>query len=240
MKKPAFAILCAFFALSSASLFANSSLTGPYGYFTIPITATPARGTLHINAGYIFEPGNFYFSANTSFLKNWEVSTGKEILTDEGEDIGATPWVIGSKYMFYEKGGFRAAAGIQVELLGDAAGANDTPVSIYGVISDNAGKIGYVNLGLGYTFGVDAGYNINFFVGFRDPIIDDKLFLIGEFTNFSIRQGLGRPWNENRGVFNAGLDLELTEFLKFKLVAYDLLDDFLILGLGGEVKLKIF
>jgi hypothetical protein len=240
MRKLALAVFLAVLALSTGSLFANTSLTGPYGYLTIPITATPARGTLHINTGYIFEPGNFYISANTSFLNNWEVSFGKEILTGEGEDIGATPWVIGSKYMFYEKGEFRSAAGIQVELLGDAAGVNGTPVSIYGVISDSAGKLGYVNLGLGYTFGIDAGYNINFFVGVREPVIGDKLFLIGEFTNFSVRQGLGLPWNVNRGVFNAGLVLELTDFMKFKLAAFDLLDNLLTIGLGGEIKLKIF
>jgi hypothetical protein len=240
MKRSVYAILCTLFVFSAASLFANTSLTGAYGYFTIPITATPGRGTLNINSGYIFSPGNFIISANTSFVKNWEISAGKEILTGEGEDMGATPWIVGSKYMFYEKGGFRAAAGLQVELLGDAAGANGTPVSVYGVISDGAGKLGYINLGLGYTFGIGAGYNINFFVGVREPVIGDKLFFIGEFTNFSVRQGLGLPWNVNRGVFNSGLVLELTDFLKFKVVVYDLLDESLTLGLGGEAKLKLF
>jgi hypothetical protein len=240
MKKSALAILFVVFTLSSVSLFANTSLTGSYGYFTIPITATPDKGTLHINTGYIFEPGNFYLSANIAFLKNWELSMGKEILTEEGQDIGATPFIMGSKYMFYEKGGFRAAGGIQIEFPGEAAGVDGTPISLYGVISDNAGKLGYVNLGLGYTFGIDAGYNINFFTGIRTPIISDKLFLIGEFTNFSIRQGQGIPWDVNRGVFNAGLVLEPVDFLKFKFVMYDLLDDFLTVGLGGEVKLKLF
>lgn len=240
MKKRLLGILFAVFTLSSVSLFANTSLTGSYGYFTIPITATPDKGTLHLNTGYIFDPGNFYLGANIAVLKNWEISAGKEILTDEGQDIGATPFIMGSKFMFYEKSGFRAAGGLQIELPGEAADVDGTPISLYGVISDNAGKLGYVNLGLGYTFGIDAGYNINFFTGIRTPIIRDKLFFIGEFTNFSIRQGQGTPWSVDRGVFNAGLVLEPIDFLKLKFVMYDLLDDFLTVGLGGEFKLKLF
>jgi hypothetical protein len=240
MKKYAYAVVCTLFALSAASLSANTSITGAHGYFTIPITSTPEKGELDINTGYIFDPGNFYLSGSVSFVKNWEISSGKEILTDEGQETGATPWIIGTKYMFYEKGGFRAATGLQVEIAGDAAGVDGTPVSLYGVISDNVGKLGYINLGLGYTLGIDAGYNINFFAGMRSPIWKDKLFFIGEFTNYSVRQGQGLPWNVNRGVFNAGLVLEPTDFLKFKFATYDLLDKFLTVGLGAEVKLKLF
>ncbi len=64
--------------------------------------------------------------------------------------------------------------------------------------------------------------------------------MIGEFTNFSVRHGLGLPWDESRGVFNTGLMLELIEFLKFKLVVYDVLDNFITVGLGAEVKFKVF
>jgi len=231
--------ICAIATLA-APLSANTSITGAYGYFTIPITSTPDKGTIHINTGYIFDPGDFYISLNTAFIKNWEISAGKEILTGQGEEIGSTPFIIGTKYMFYERGDFRAAAGLQVELLGNDAGASGTPVSLYGVISESAGKLGYMNIGLGYTFGIDAGYHINFFLGLRKELIGEKLFAVGEFTNFSVRQGLGLPWDEGRGIFNAGLILELTDFLKFKLMTYDLLDDFLTVGLGGELSLKVF
>jgi hypothetical protein len=228
------------FLCSVAPLWANTAITGTYGYFTIPITSTPSKGWIHVNAGYIFDPGNFYVSLNTAIIKNWEISAGKEILTGEGEELGATPLILGSKYLFYQKGDFRAAAGIQVELLGDAAQVDGTPISLYGVISESAGKIGYVNIGLGYTLGIDAGYSINFFAGLRKAVIGDKLFVIGEFTNYSVRQGLGLPWDESRGIFNSGLVLELTDFLKFKFVGYDLLDDFLTVGLGGELRFKVF
>jgi hypothetical protein len=240
MKKMIFIGLTILILLSGSQLFANTSLTGAYGYFTIPITSTPSRGEIRINSGYIFGPGNFYVSLNTSLIKNWELSAGKEILVGDNAGIGATPFVVGSKYMFYGKGGFRAAGGIQVEILGDEAGVNGIPIIVYAVLSENAGKLGYFNFGLGYTFGVEAGYNINFFAGMRRAIIQDKLYVIGEFTNFSVRHGLGLPWDENRGVFNTGLMLELIEFLKFKLVVYDVLDNFITVGLGAEVKFKVF
>jgi len=240
MRKIIFVILCIFFLFSFVPLFGNTSITGLYGYFTMPITSTPSRGTIHINSGYIFDPGNIYISLNTSVLKNWELSAGKEILTGEDGEIGATPFIFGTKYLFYQKGGFRAAAGLQVELLGDAANVDGTPVSLYGVISESAGKIGYVNIGLGYTLGIDVGYAINFFVGLQKAVIGEKLFVIGEFTNYSVRQGLGLPWSEERGIFNGGVVLELTDFLKFKFIAYDLLDHFLTVGLGGELKIKAF
>lgn len=240
MKKGIIILLSFLFMLPAVQLLADTTITGSYGYFTMPITSTPKKGEIHINSGYIFDPGNFYVSLNTSFIKNWEISAGKEILTGSTADIGATPFIIGTKYMFYSKGGFRAAGGLQVEILGDESGVDGVPVTIYGVISESAGKLGYMNFGLGYTLGVDAGYNINFFAGLRRSIIGDKLFVVGEFTNFSIRQGLDPPWDEGRGIFNAGLVLELIEFLKFKFVAYDVLDEFLTLGLGAEVKFKVF
>ncbi len=240
MKKLIFIGFTALTLLSCSQLFANTSLTGAYGYFTIPITSTPSRGEIHINSGYIFNPGNFYVSLNTSLIKNWEISAGKEILVGSNAGIGATPFVVGSKYMFYSKGGFRAAGGIQVEILGDESGVIGVPVTLYAVLSESAGKLGYVNFGLGYTLGVDAGYNINFFAGLRRAIVQDKLYVIGEFTNFSVRHGLGLPWDESRGVFNTGLMLELIEFLKFKLVVYDVLDNFITVGLGAEVKFKVF
>jgi hypothetical protein len=240
MRKITLTILCICFLISFVPLFGDTSITGSYGYFTMPITSTPSRGTIHINSGYIFDPGNFYISLNTSILKNWELSAGKEILTREGGEIDATPFVIGTKYLFYQKGDFRAAAGLQVDLLLDQQIVDGTPVSLYGVISESAGKIGYVNIGLGYTLGIDAGYAINFFVGLRKAVIGDKLFVIGEFTNYSVRQGLGLPWNEGRGIFNGGVVLELTDFLKFKFTAYDLLDHFLTVGLGAELRLKAF
>ena len=240
MKKIILIIFCIFFLFTFGALFGNTSITGSYGYFTMPITSTPSRGTIHINSGYIFDPGNLYISLNTSILKNWELSAGKEILTGEGGEIDATPFIFGTKYLFYQKGDFRAAAGLQAELLLDQQIVDGTPVSLYGVISESAGKIGYVNIGLGYTLGIDAGYAINFFVGLRKAVIGDKLFIIGEFTNYSIRQGLDLPWSEGRGIFNGGAVLELTDFLKFKLTAYDLLDHFLTVGLGAELRLKAF
>ena len=240
MKKLIFIVLTLIILISGSQLFANTSLSGAYGYFTMPITSTPARGEIRINSGYIFTPGNFYVSLNTSLIKNWELSAGKEILVGGNNGIGATPFVVGSKYMFYSKGGFRAAGGLQVEILGDEAGVDGVPIMVYAVLSENAGKLGYFNFGLGYTFGVEAGYNINFFAGMRRAIIQDKLFVIGEFTNFSTRHGLGLPWDENRGVFNTGLMLELIEFIKFKMVVYDVLDDFITVGLGAEVKFKVF
>jgi len=228
--------------LPAASLFANTTITGSYGYFTMPITSTPAKGNVNINAGYIFDPGNIYVSLNTAVLPNWELSAGKEILTQEGQDIGVTPFIFGSKYVFYGAGrsGFRAAAGIQAEFMSDAAGVNGTPISIYAAISENAGKLGYINTGLGYTFGLDAGYLLNFFFGIRKPVYRDKLFVIGEFTNYSVRKGLGLAWDEQRGVFNTGLMYELNKYFKFKVVGYDLLDHFLTVGIGAEAGFKVF
>jgi len=161
-------------------------------------------------------------------------------LTTEGTNIGSTPLIIGTKFMFYKKGGFRASAGALVELAGESAGIDGTPFNIYGVISENAGKIGYINTGLGYTLGINAGYRLNFFFGLNKALIGDKLYAVGEFTNYSIRHGMGLPWNESRGIFNGGLLLILTDFLKFKFIAYDLFDDFLTIGLGGELKIKAF
>lgn len=236
------AILIACLFVPVASIFANTSITGAYGYFTMPITSTPEKGTIHINAGYIFDPGNIYIGINSSVIKNWEISAAKEILTQEGQDIGVTPFIFGSKYVFYGGGttGFRAAAGIQVELMSDAAGVNGTPVSMYAAISESAGKLGYMNTGLGYTFGVDAGYLLNFFFGIRKPVYRDKLFVIGEFTNYSVRKGLGLAWDEHRGVFNTGLVYELNKYIKFKAVGYDLLDHFLTVGVGAEGSFKAF
>lgn len=225
------------------ALLANTSITGAYGYFTMPITTTPGKGVVRINAGYIFDPGNIYVSMNTALLPNWEISAGKEIVVgEENADLGATPFIIGTKYTFYGAGqtGFKAAAGAQVELMGDEAGVDGTPFTIYMVVSDAAGRLGYVNLGLGYTLGVDAGYLINFFTGVRTPIISNKLFFIGEFTNYSVRLGQFLPWDVQRGVFNAGLMLELNNMLKFKLVGYDMLDEFLTVGLGSELRFKAF
>jgi hypothetical protein len=240
MKRGIVLFLSSVFICTGIPLFANTAITGTYGYFTIPITSTPSTGALHINTGYIFDPGNVYVSVNTAILNNWEISAGKEILAGEDEDIGATPYIFGTKYLFHQSGSFRASAGIQLELLGDEANVDGTPVNIYGVLSESAGNMGYINMGLGYTFGIDAEYAINFFVGLRRALIGDKLFVIGEFTNFSVRQGLGLPWNSQRGIFNAGLILELTDFLKFKFVTYDVLDEFLTVGLGGELRLKVF
>lgn len=221
--------------------YASTSITGPLGYFTIPITETPRKGNINLSGGYIFSPGNFYFSANTSIIDRWEISVGKEILTsDEGSDIGSTPFIIGTKFMFYKKGSFRASVGANVELLGESAGVDGTPFALYGVMSENAGKIGYINTGLGYTLGINAGYKLNFFFGLNKPLVGDKLYAIGEFTNYSVRQGMGLPWDEGRGIFNGGFLLVLTDFLKFKFIAYDLFDNFLTVGLGGEIKIKAF
>jgi len=155
-------IIMSFPSIFNLPLFANTSITGAYGYFTIPITSTPPKGTININSGYIFDPGNFYISANTSFINNWELSFGKEILTSEGSTMGSTPYIIGTKYKFYEKGkgGFKAACGLQLEILGKSANVDGMPVSLYGIVSESAGKLGYVNAGLGYTF-----YNFYFHLG---------------------------------------------------------------------------
>jgi len=236
------AILFIFIVLSGVPLLADTSITGAYGYFTMPVTGTPEEGTVHINAGYIFDPGNIYVSLNTTVLPNWELSAGKEILTEKGRDAGVTPLIFGSKYVFYGggKSGFRAAFGIQAEFMSDAAGVDGTPISIYAAISENAGKLGYMNTGLGYTFGVDAGYLLNFFFGIRKPIYRDKLYVIGEFTNYSVRKGLGLAWDEQRGVFNAGLMYDLNRFFKFKVAGYDLLDHFMTIGIGAEASFKAF
>jgi len=233
-------IITFFFTVYTGTTFANTSLTGPYGYFTIPITETPAKGNINLSSGYIFSPGNFYFSVNTSIIDRWEFSLGKEILVSEGSDIGSTPFIIGTKFMFYKKGGFRVSTGVGVELSGESAEIDGTPFKIYGVISESAGKIGYINTGLGYTLGINAGYSLNFFFGLNKALIDDKLYAIGEFTNYSVRHGMGLPWDEGRGIFNGGLLLVLTDFLRFKFIAYDLFDNFLTVGLGGEIRIKAF
>lgn len=221
---------------------AGTTLQGTTGGFTVPGTNTPKKGVINISAGYIFDPGNLYTSVNTALIQSWEFSAGKEIPTKENSEIGATPFILGTKYMFYrsKKDSFRAAAGAQVELLGKASGLDGVPVTIYAVINESAGKLGYVNTGLGYTLGIDAGYKINFFFSLQKAIMGDKLFVIGEFTNYSVREGLYTPWSVARGVFNTGLILELNEFLSFKGMFYDLLDDFINVGLGAELRIKAF
>lgn len=228
--------------VTSAAAYAGTTLQGTMGGFTVPGTNTPKKGVIGISTGYIFDPGNLYATVNTALIQNWEFSAGKEIPTKENSELGATPFILGTKYMFYgsKKDTFRAAIGAQVEILGKAAGLDGVPVTIYGVISESAGKLGYVNTGLGYTLGIDAGYQINFFFSLQKAIIGDKLYVIGEFTNYSVRQGLYTPWSVARGVFNTGLLLELNEFLSFKGMFYDLLDDFINVGLGAEVRIKAF
>jgi hypothetical protein len=228
--------------IGGAIVNAGTTLQGTMGGYTTPGTNTPGKGVINISAGYIFDPGNLYTSITTAPIQNWELSAGKEIPTKEGSELGATPFILGTKYMFYgsKKNGFRAAVGAQVEILGKAAGLDGVPVTIYGVISESAGKLGYVNTGLGYTLGIDAGYQINFFFSLEKAIIGDKLYVIGEFTNYSVREGLYTPWSVDRGIFNTGLLLELNEFLSFKGMFYDLLDDFINVGLGAEVRIKAF
>lgn len=242
MKRTAKIILfvCLLSMVSGLTTLADTSIMGTSGYFTVPITETPIKGTISIGSGYIFEPGSFYFSFNTAFIRDWEISAGKEILTSADREIGSTPFILGTKYRFYRKGSFQAAAGIQIELIGEEGGVDGTPITLYGVVSESAGKLGYLNTGLGYTFGIDAEYQINLSISLKMPIIGKKLFLVGEFTNYSARQGLDLPWDENRGIINGGFVLELLDFLKFKLIASDFLDDFLTVGLGAELRIKAF
>jgi hypothetical protein len=243
MKKKAVLILVLGVLLAAPCMVtANTSITGQYGYFTTPVAATPGQGVVRFATGYIFDPGNLYVAVNTAFLPNWEVSVAKEILTGENAELGWTPFVIGTKYTFYGAGGrsFKAAAGMQVELMSEEAGVDGTPFTLYAVVSDQAGQLGYVSLGVGYTLGVDAGYLINFFTNIKTPIISDKLFFVGEFTNYSPRLGRGLAWDMQRGIFNAGVVLELNRFVKFHLAGYDMLDEFLTIGLGGELRIKAF
>jgi hypothetical protein len=212
-----------------------TTITGANGYFTMPITSVRPKGTVSGAAGYIFDVNNLYAAANVVILKNWELSAAKEFPFENNADMGATPLIVGTKWKFYEKGSFRTAIGAQVEFLGEAAGVDGTPFSFYAAVSDNAGALGYVNAGLGYTLGIDAGYLINFFFGLRRHIIEDKLYVIGEFTNYGVRKGLFTAWDESRGIFNLGLQFEALKFASFNLVAYDLLDHFITIGLGGEV-----
>jgi hypothetical protein len=217
------------------ALHAYTTITGANGYFTMPITSVRPKGTVSGGVGYIFEVNNLYAAVNVVILKDWEVSGAKEFPFDSNADLGYTPWIVGTKWKFYEKGSFRTAIGGQIEFLGDEAGVDGTPVSLYAAVSDNAGALGYVNAGLGYTLGIDAGYRINFFFGLRRHIVEGKLFVIGEFTNYGVRQGLATAWDESRGIFNLGLQFEAFKFATFNLAAYDLLDEFITVGLGGEV-----
>jgi hypothetical protein len=61
------------------------------------------------------------------------------------------------------------------------------------------------------------------------------LFLIGEFTNYSVRQGQYKAWDESRGIFNLGLVFEPLKWANFNIVTYDILDNFITIGIGGEV-----
>ncbi len=219
---------------------AELTITGCNGLFTVPAAEVPERGKVNISSGFIFTPGNFYLSSATSPIPDFELSVGKEIPVSKDYSFSSTPLIFGSKYLFYKKGTFKSGIGIQIELAGDKAGISGTPITLYGVISESAGKLGKLSTGLGYTFGMNAGYRINFFVGLKKPLVEDKLYLIGEFTNFSVRHGQALPWNEARGVFNGGLQLKLTDFLMFNFAAYDMFDNFLTIGISGELKLKVF
>jgi hypothetical protein len=237
-------ILILFFALvlivPAFSLHAYTTITGANGYFTIPITNVRDRGTVSGTAGYIFDVNNLYAAVNVVILKNWEVSGAKEFPLSDNADMGLTPWILGTKWTFYEKETFRSTIGGQIEFLDEAAGYDKTPITLYAAVSDNAGGLGYINAGLGYTFNIDAGYHINFFFGTRRHIIEDKLYVVGEFSNFSVRQGLFTAWDEQRGIFNLGLVFEAFEFATFNLVAYDMLDHFITIGLGGEVHFDLW
>jgi len=235
-------ILIILLSIPTSYILGETTIIGAKGYFTVPIPDTPTKDDIDINTGYIFTPGNFYLSLNTSPINNLELYAGKEILTTtSGQEFKGTPFIIGSKYMFYGKSsGFKAALGVHVQFISKDVGLPGTPISIYGLVSDNAGKLGYISTGIGYTLGINAGYDIDFLLALKKAIIGNQLYFIGEFTNFSIREGLGLPWNTNRGIFNAGLLLYLNDFLSFKLAFYDLFDNFLTVGLGGEVKIRAF
>jgi len=234
-KKPAIVLFAFLLLVPGFAVHAYTTITGANGYFTMPTTFVRPKGTISGAAGYIFDVNNLYAAVNVVILKNWEVSGAKEFPFSSNADIGATPWIVGTKWTFHEKGSFRVSIGGQAEFLGEAAGLDGTPVKMYAAVSDNAGALGYVNAGLGYTLGIDAGYQINFFFGLRRHIIEDKLFVIGEFTNYSAREGLYKAWDEQRGIFNLGLAFEAFKFATFNLVTYDLLDHFITIGLGGEV-----
>ncbi len=233
-KKFLILFLALVFMVPAFSINAYTTITGANGYFTVPITNVRERGTLSGGVGFIFDTNNLYAAVNVVVLKNWEVSGAKEFPFDDNADLGMTPWIIGTKWTFYEKGSFRSTIGGQIEFLDETVSEN-IPVTLYAAVSENAGVLGYINAGLGYTFGIDAGYHINFFFGIRRRIIEDTLFFVGEFSNYSVRQGLFTAWNEQRGIFNIGLVLEAFEFASFNLVAYDILDHFITVGLGGEV-----
>jgi hypothetical protein len=237
-----FALLLLLFLFPVSSSFAVTSIIGAWGYFTTPTTATPGKGKVNIAAGYIIGPNNIYVAVNTEILPNWELSAGKEIPISENTDLGLTPYILGSQYKFYGKDqkSLQIAGGGYVELLGDVAGLDGTPFDVYIVFSDYAGKLGIVNTGLGYTFGIDAEYTINFFFNMKWALVKDKLFLIQEFTNHSVRQGGELAWDSQRGVFNLGLLFDFKKFIKFNLVTYDILDDFITLGFGAEFSIDAF
>ncbi len=222
--------------------FGGTTITGSYGYFTVPTPKTDSKGYININTGYIFSPGNFYLSFNAVPINNLEISAAKEVLTYQNSGgMKYTPYILGAKYTFYGSGGsLNAALGIQFEFVDKEVGLPGIPITIYGVVSESAGKLGNISTGLGYTLGINAGYNINFMLGLEKAIIGNQLYFIGEFTNFSVRQGYGLPWNVNRGIFNAGLLLKLNKLISFKLVGYDLFDHFITVSLGGELRLKGF
>ena len=234
-KKFLILFLALVFIVPTFSIHAYTTITGANGYFTVPITNVRDKGTLSGGVGYIFDVNNLYAAANVVILKNWEVSGAKEFPLSNDAEIGFTPWIIGTKWTFYEKGPFKTTIGGQIEFLDDASGYDRAPFTLYAAVSDFAGALGYVNAGLGYTFNIDAGYHINFFFGMHRQIIEDKLFVVGEFSNYSVRQGFYTAWNEKRGIFNLGLVFEPFKFASFNLVAYDMLDNFITVGLGGEV-----
>ena len=223
------------FFIPSFSLNAYTTITGANGYFTIPTTDVRDQGTVSGAMGYIFEVNNLYAAVNVVILQNWEISGAKEFPQSNDAEMGFTPWIIGTKWTFYEKGSFKTTIGGQIEILDDASGYDSAPFTLYAAVSEYAGGLGYVNAGLGYTLNIDAGYQINFFFGMRRHIIEDKLFVVGEFSNYSVRQGFYTAWNERRGIFNLGLVFEAFKFASFNLVAYDMLDEFITVGLGGEV-----
>ena len=226
--------------LPSISLNAYTTLTGANGYFTTPSTEVRDKGTVSGAMGYIFDVNNLYAAVNVVVLKNWEISGAKEFPLADETEMGFTPWILGTKWNFYEKGSFKTSIGCQIEFLDEASGYDSTPFSIYAAVSDYAGALGYVNAGLGYTFNIDAEYQINFFFGTKRHIVEDMLFVVGEFSNYSVRQGYYTAWNERRGIFNLGLTFEAFKFASFNIVAYDVLDEFITVGLGGEVHFDLW
>jgi hypothetical protein len=228
MKKLAFLLLL----LSPA--FAAPTFSGADGYIARPKADVADPLTLGVGLRYtLYNNANrHYLTPSLNFVpfKNFEVSSGYDILMMKSNRNEDPAWLLGIKYQFYEKK-VNSALALNFEI--PTGNLGTFPMELlwnvdYNILNFNitfgAGYFIYFNNGK--RFGDIFPPNLNFYIGFeRGIFVPEKIFVYGDFSNYPHRQAPAPPFgNENRGIFNLGLDFRLTEIFTFNIAGLDLFD----------------